>query len=481
MTEYARLIDSFNGIACVVSLKRTGADAKDEVVITAANRDYLASVGKQDEEFVPGRSYEYYVAQDPNFVALVNSCISTRKISHQYVNAELYGAWLDLYMIPLEDDEEGNGYCLFTYEMTPVSDSDKMVDISAKTAYMVLKTCIKFREKESFKVTLDSIVKDIRSQCESDGCAIILTDTEARKIDMLSFDHMGNFAPEEEDIFFRPEFYEIVEGWRDVIGGSNCIIVANEEELKQIEKKDVNWYNSLVFSGVRNLVLYPLRTLDNLYGYIFATNFNSDKTTFIREVMELNSFVLSAEVENYRMRKKLERLSTTDALTGVLNRNALNRKIKKLSDRSEYPGLGAVYVDVNGLKTVNDSLGHNEGDILIKKVADKLKEICKSEEASGPVNTSQPAVNEQVAEIYRAGGDEFLILTTDLSRDEFYALFEKMKAVSRVKGEPAFALGANFDDGDMDIKAIMHIADQNMYKNKAEYYEMNPELDRRIR
>lgn len=463
--DYLEMIENFKGIACVVSLRKNNEGGKDTVAITAANEKYLASVNKLEEEFVPNRPYTYYISSDPNFEALVTDCITSRKIAHQYVNAELYKAWIDIYMIPLEEDSEGNGYCLFTYEMTFEADSDKMVDISAKTAYMVLKTCIKLREKEDFNSALSSIVKDIRHQCESMGCAIILADTENRKIDHLFFDSEGNFAPVEDDIFFRPEFYEIVEKWRDVLGGSNCYIISNEEELKEVEKKDAGWYHSLVFSGVKNLVLYPLRVKDSLYGYIFATNFNSDKITFIREVMELNSFILSAEVENFRMNEKLEKLSVTDMLTGVFNRNAMNNRIKALSSGEEKPekGLGVVFVDLNGLKNINDSLGHNEGDVMLKSVSKKIRSVFERDC------------------IYRAGGDEFLVIVTDKDRESFDSLFEKLKALSDVEGEPPFALGACYDDKDPAIKKIMQTADSNMYKNKAAYYESHPDADRRIR
>ena len=463
--DYDKLINSFRGVACVVS-RRPADNGGFVYAITSANRNYLASVNKLDEEFVPNRPYTYYIAPDPNFEALVNSCVCGSNISHQYVNADLYNAWLDLYMIPLEADEDGNGYCLFTYEMKKESDSDKMLNVSAKTAYMVLKTCIKFRENYDFVETMDSVVRDIRSQCESNGCSIILTDTENRRIDICSFDSVndGSFAPEDEDIFFKPEFYNIVEGWRDIMAGTNCYIITNEEELKAVEEKDANWYRSLVHSGVTSLVLYPLRIGDNLYGYIFATNFNSDKVTFIREVMELNAFILSAEVENFRMRNKLEKLSRTDMLTGLLNRNAMNNRVEELKDPANIEkGLGVVFVDLNGLKTANDSKGHTEGDAMLKNVAEKLKSVYGGKE------------------IYRAGGDEFLIITTDTDKEEFDALFEKLTAQSCAPGEAAFALGAHYDDKEKDISKVMHIADQNMYINKAEYYEANPELDRRVR
>ncbi|MBO4678924.1 MAG: GGDEF domain-containing protein, partial [Lachnospiraceae bacterium] len=460
-----KMIDTFKGIACVVCLKKSEKDGNEEVTIAAANRNYLASVGKLSEEFVPGRAYTYYITKDTNFEALVKSCVSTHKIEHQYVNAELYNAWLDLYIIPLEGDKEGNGYCLFTYEMTPKSDSEKMSDISAETAFEVLKTCIKFRMNDEFKPTLDSIVKDIRHQCESDGCAIILMNTGKRKIDILSFDSGTEFPPTEGDVFFKPEFYDIVETWQGIMSGSNCIIITNEEELMEIEEKSPAWYKSLVYSGVKSLVLYPLRSRNTLYGYIFATNFNVENTAFIREIMELNSYILSAEVENYRMREQLELLGTTDSLTGVHNRNAMNKKIFEFANgiADVGRGIGVVYVDMNGLKYVNDSMGHSEGDKMIKWIAAKLMAVFDSND------------------IYRAGGDEFVIISPNITKKEFDSRFKKLKASSAVDGEPSFALGSSYSDSDTNIKKIMKAADAEMYKNKAEFYKVNPKAERRGR
>ena len=463
--DYNKMIDSFKGVACVVCLKKSEKDGNNEATIVAANKNYLASVGKVSEKFVPGRPYSYYIAEDPNFVALVKGCVSGHKIMHQYVNAELYASWLDLYMIPLEEDKEGNGYCLFTYEMTPKSDTEKMTDISAETAFEVLKTCIKFRMNDDFKSTLDSIVKDIRLQCESDGCAIILTNKDEKRIDILSFDSGVAFAPTESDVFFKPEFYEIVGTWQGVMSGSNCIIITGEDELKAVEGKSPDWYKSLIYSGVKSLVLYPLRNRDTLYGYIFAANFNVKNTSFIREIMELNSYILSAEVENYRMRQQLEILGTTDLLTGMLNRNAMNKRIFDIANGmvDVGKGLGVVYVDMNGLKTVNDSMGHGEGDKMIKWIASKLTAVYKDKE------------------VYRAGGDEFVIIAADITKKEFDARFKKLAAASRVEGEPSFALGSCYCDSDINIKIIMKTADSAMYKDKAEFYKNNPNADRRGR
>ena len=463
--DFVKMIDAFKGIACVVSHQVNEKDREKAVTIVAANKNYLASVGRLSEEFVPGRPYSYYIEADPNFEALVKACVAGSRISHQYVNATLYEAWLDFYMLPLEEDEEGNGYCLFSYEMNKKTDTEKMSDISADTALHVLKTCIMFRMNDEFKPTLDWVVKDIRNQCESDGCAIILIHPQKKEIDIMCYDSGAQFAPEDEDVFFKEEFYDIVESWEDFMHGSNCVIISGEDELKVVEQKNPAWYNSLKFSGVKSLVLYPLRNRETIYGYIFATNFNVENTAFIREIMELNSYILSAEVENFRMREQLEILGTRDLLTGVFNRNAMNKRVMELADGTVCPvkGTGVIYVDMNGLKTVNDTMGHSEGDKMIKRIASKLTGVCKGRD------------------VYRAGGDEFVIITTDLKKEEFEALYEELDKASAVPGEPSFALGASYSDSGTNIKKIMKDADAAMYKNKADFYDAHPDAERRGR
>ncbi len=68
----------------------------------------------------------------------------------------------------------------------------------------------------------------------------------------------------------------------------------------------------------------------------------------------------------------------------------------------------------------------------------------------------------QDMEIYRVGGDEFLVIAADTGRDEFDALFRQLETLSSVPGEPAFAVGSYYDDTGMDIAKILQIADKNM-------------------
>ena len=460
--DYLKAIEHMSQKSCVIAIRKND-DGERRITIEAASRAYLESVNRQDEEFIPGRPYTYYIAADQNFESFCFRCVTTRATQHQYINADLYDSWLDLYLLPLESDEPDVDYCLFWYEMTPKPESEKLLDINSDTAMQVLKTCIRLRETDDFQAAMDSIIVDIRKMCDSSACSILLTDFEAKKCSILCVDHDETFSVENDNIIFLDEFYEIAETWRDLMAGSNCYIIADERDMKIVEQKDPKWAASLKVSGIYNVVLYPLRLNKKILGYIWATNFNPEKIMMIREVMELNAFLLAAEIANHQMYEEMEHMSRYDMLTGVMNRNAMNNRISECKTNANVleGGYGVVFVDVNGLKQINDLKGHMAGDEMIKSVAERLSEIFEG------------------YEIYRAGGDEFMILAPDCPKEKFTYLVEKLKNQDEKSSPVRFAVGSCYDDSEHDIKHALHAADAAMYIDKSDYYKVHPELSRR--
>ncbi|PHV70426.1 GGDEF domain-containing protein [Sporanaerobium hydrogeniformans] len=92
------------------------------------------------------------------------------------------------------------------------------------------------------------------------------------------------------------------------------------------------------------------------------------------------------------LEEKLRYLSEVDILTGLYNRHSFEEKIEELN-KEEYMPLGIIMGDVNGLKLVNDTLGHMEGDKLIKSISEVLYKVCEGRGYA-----------------FRWGGDEFIIL-----------------------------------------------------------------------
>lgn len=145
--------------------------------------------------------------------------------------------------------------------------------------------------------------------------------------------------------------------------------------------------------------------------------------------------------------------STTDALTGVKNRKGYYEDIEcfaSLPDASDRT-VGIVYMDINGLKEVNDEEDHTAGDLLIKNVVETAKQVFYD------------------AELYRMGGDEFIILSFDESESSLGKKVMKLKTCWTEN--VSASLGMVLTKGMENIEAGVAAADRNMYEEKTKYYE----------
>lgn len=149
-------------------------------------------------------------------------------------------------------------------------------------------------------------------------------------------------------------------------------------------------------------------------------------------------------------------LANKDALTKVKNKLAYNTATKELDDRAaadpktEY---AVVVMDINGLKYVNDTQGHNSGDEYIKQCCHIICTVF------------------QHSPVFRIGGDEFAVLLTGddyKNREDLLVKFRKIITENSKKGLANLASGmATFDVGlDRNVEAVFERADKAMYENK---------------
>ena len=163
-----------------------------------------------------------------------------------------------------------------------------------------------------------------------------------------------------------------------------------------------------------------------------------------------------------RINEQMIRISE-DPLTGLFSRYAYNERIKTLSDSKDLPQDLIVFsIDVNGLKKVNDTMGHNAGDELIRGAAECV------------VSAFKP-----IGDCYRTGGDEFIVFA---NTDKALAL----NAVSKLseitdswhgKEVRSLSLSVGFAEAvlhpGITIESLIASADLEMYKDKTAYYEKN--------
>ena len=455
-------ISAFKGIACVLAVDLNVEYGEKRYLVVDGNEAYIKSVGRTLETFERNVPYTTYIAKAANFETLCETCAKTGKPLHTYFDIEKFNCWMEVFYMPLDSDDPDKKYVLFSYEMNLKADIDKLTDISSEAATNVIKTCLKLRETTDFGESMKSVIRDIRQQCDSKRCSILLVDHEKREYSVLCDDYEDEPDQRPLESFLNEEFYDVVDTWPRLINKSDCFIITSERDMESAYEIAPEWIESLRMAGISSLVIYPLRSDNKTIGYIWAGNFPIEKTLRIKETLGLTTFILSAEIANDQNNRKMRVMSITDLLTGVYNRNAMNNRISydvSGDDEIKKP-FGVFFIDVNGLKTINDKQGHLAGDNLLKDVASSLKEL-----------------KGKNIEIYRVGGDEFLIITPNTDRDAFDGLHDQLLKNSEREGRAHFAVGACHSTEYDDVRRAMQIADARMYEVKEEYYHRHPEYE----
>jgi diguanylate cyclase (GGDEF)-like protein/putative nucleotidyltransferase with HDIG domain len=157
------------------------------------------------------------------------------------------------------------------------------------------------------------------------------------------------------------------------------------------------------------------------------------------------------DVHNYL--KEIEYISYHDKVTGLYNRRYFDIKVQELSCEDNYP-ICIIFSDINGLKLVNDSFGHGQGDYILQKYASILNASRRGDEL-----------------ICRIGGDEFAIVltATDLQKTEEYInkLTNKFSDVIINGMELSVSFGYEMIQGDnQSIQSALKKAEDMMYQNK---------------
>ena len=467
--DFQALVDCIDVMTCVISVEMKEDGNYGDIRLVTGNKAYIRSVEEvwdgpalMSNKFVPNSLYQNYFPQDLNFERVCYRAAVEKVPVHTYVHPERYDFWFDLFLLPLIN--EGNMYyCTYTQQVTQKGDTKKMSSLSGETASDVLNICLKLHGTTDFKETMTEVMKEIRDLCKARACTILLVDTKEKTCKVLAEDR----EDKREQSMMRtvvhrePNFYEIAVSWEETIGGSNCLIIKNDNDMDYVKRINPRWYTSMINAGVKSIVLFPLKSGGELLGYIWATNFETDNADHIKETLELATYFITSELSNDMLVKRLKVLSSVDMLTGVLNRNEMNNRVDRIvAGEDQINNMGIVFADLNGLKRVNDDRGHISGDQLLKQAAAVLQEVFPE------------------GSIFRAGGDEFMVIVPDTSEEILNEKAQKVRNSELGFGSACFAVGSCFVESSKDILKALHISDERMYEDKDRFYQDHPDLKR---
>lgn len=206
-------------------------------------------------------------------------------------------------------------------------------------------------------------------------------------------------------------------------------------------------YEMLKAQQVWRLLAVPLMKGGAMVGFLGVDNPRAhyDDATLLASIQ----FFVTNSLDRKKQQAYLEKLSYRDMLTGLYNRNRYIERLeayKQVQDQQ----IGAIYIDLNGLKKVNDEQGHRAGDELIVRAAGTIAGIF-AEDA------------------YRVGGDEFVVILLDVSREDFARKTEQLRRQMQENGVDA-SIGGVWQASTENLEDLLRLADENMYREKKRYY-----------
>ncbi|MBQ4523642.1 MAG: EAL domain-containing protein [Lachnospiraceae bacterium] len=242
---------------------------------------------------------------------------------------------------------------------------------------------------------------------------------------------------------------DLIERWLTIFQSEPMVVIHDIDEIKESSPDE---YQILKNQNISSLLVTPFRSEKNkkVSGFIGVDNpswFTKDYA-----LLDALSYFIIDEMKKRGLSEQLFFMSYHDALTGIYNRNCYKKDLEEFSFDFKH-SVGIVYADINGLKKVNDELGHNAGDELIKHVASILISCFKGHR------------------IYRVGGDEFVIVCKNVSEEDFLSYVEKVRAQVDADETCSVSFGQSWSNQQDDVEKLVKEADSLMYQDKDNYYQ----------
>jgi diguanylate cyclase (GGDEF)-like protein len=365
------------------------------------------------------------------------------------------------------------------------SDMSEIVYIISK-GIKYKKDVYKYRTYVDRMVATNGFIKAIVIQDNKE--ILLTTNPHYKKIFPNDFNYKDKNASEYKRLLSQKTLENDIKFY---IGNTNknqtlqLLFVIDKEEVQlYIEKKESNFF--LYFILIPSIVIlfisfgvdyFIIKPLEKLRQYAYYQN-EVPKSFLIKELETIRYSMVQTYNRLDNEKKELFLMARTDSLSGLANKNSLNEYLEKLIATSSRhkKEFAFLFLDLDHFKIVNDSLGHNIGDELVKTISSILTKVLR--------------VNDFVA---RIGGDEFAIII-----HEYESLMELTIIIDRVQSELAktheiqtnpinitSSIGISFypKDGKDALSLIKH-SDIAMYEAKelgrSRYHFYTKELNERV-
>lgn len=412
-----------------------------DTIYVYVNKAYCEMVGRRKEELI-GRSFRsVYDNADERWFDYCYEAAKGRQVRSRMYSREV-GHWLEF-----EVEPAGEGRAAFIFMNVDMDHVEKMkLRQSSNTDDIIIRLAKIMNGGESYEKAVNHMLAELGTIIHADRLYIL--ETDGIKVSN-TFEWCREGVTPEIQTLQDLDYDDYIGGWEKFLVDNSSLVLEDIEVLREDDPVD---YENLKRQGIKSIMDSPIYDGGKLIGYIGADNYEISDAVNTQKILETISYFLGARMVNQKLLSRLDYLSHRDMLTGVRNRNSFMEKLEELEGLAHPAGIA--FGDVNGLKRANDEEGHVAGDKLLRRAAKAMQQFWGDEF------------------VYRAGGDEFVVLLPDISECAFYRKFEEFYDTVKAKDDVSVAFGAHWAESGSHLSAAFNQADRKMYQDKKKHYHL---------
>lgn len=401
------------------------------------NEKYASLVGKQSSELLGSTFYNAVSNRDEDWIRLsYQAAFMRQSVNNHTYNTQL-NKWYEFWAVPVYK----KGFCAFIiHDVTAQKRKEENRIINSKSANFVL-DCAKVLSTSNFRKGIKYTLKQLGGVLKADRvCIIEIKRGEIGDIYEWTERINGTGLPARKVL----DEYDFFTMWESQVKNEGVAFI---EDTSLLSDKNSQIYKEVLAGTVSRYIISALKDKAETVGYLLVDNYSMELEIDERQVMKSVSLFISEELKNHRLSTEMSYMNTHDDLTDLGNRYAYYAT-KNMLDGLEVT-VGVCFIDINGIKAINDELGHDAGDNVIKETADIVASVFKKKFC------------------YRIGGDQFVVIVPQVSKAHFVELLDKLK---RKRKKTTFAIGAVWSEESKDINNLINQADKLMSLDKANFY-----------
>lgn len=306
----------------------------------------------------------------------------------------------------------------------------------------ILNKCIaELISGEDEDAAISNLLRIISGYFDGDRSYIVQID-EKRNVCTNTYEYAMNGVTAEKDNLQEVPM-EMLDIWMDSFRKNGLYYIPDIEE-----EQGQPYYETLKMQDITRLLAVPLNSDGKIIGFLGVDNprLHYEDHTLLSSIQ----YFLTDSLKAKERKARLQYMSYRDMLTTLYNRNRYIQVLEGMQAKTVIK-TGVAYIDINGLKRVNDLYGHEAGDRLI-------------------INTARSMLAILPENAYRVGGDEFVLICFDMDEKIFRSKIRDICdsiAAKRI----SVSVGVVWEESSSELETMLRRADDLMYAEKKKYYE----------